>query len=557
MNNSRLSRANIRGFTLIEALVAMLVMSFGMVAIAGFQGSLTRNSDLAKQRSEATRFAEQKMEQLRAYGQVDTSPSGVDHVFNYTDDVVSGPVSPASVPDVPSYATNATFTRTWTVTPNAANTEKWINVTVAWTDRTGTSQQVQLLSVISKFDPQDIGTLATGPGGSNVRKPKNRNLNIPYPAITFGNDRTKSAFRPPGNNPIFVFDNITGNIICQSNASGTATLADGMDFVPADYTCYTYPRYLLSGAVRFDTGNNPSGAEPSNTGANNETLPLSLAGPLTLDYSNSSGGVPQLDCYSQRQKVVSTTSTTPVAISSISRSGTTVTVTATNHGFVNGQTVAINATNPIEFSGAFVVTYVSNNSFSYQVPSSTTATAGSGGTAALLARITIAESDSVTGYSTVVSKLVAYVCIVTPVDHDSLTTTPMRWWGKVTINPNTVSANGTVWTLGSTSSTYKVCRYSADYNASGSISNSEHPLWYRAVTGALDGQNFLVVKGNESCPVGKPFNPLANPPIYADNTTASHQLTGELSFQCAASNCSGSNKTVLEPTTTSTDIGME
>ncbi|NJK42622.1 MAG: hypothetical protein HC937_02765 [Aquincola sp.] len=40
------------GFALLEALVAMLVMAFGMLAIASFQMNLSRSSDLAKQRAE-------------------------------------------------------------------------------------------------------------------------------------------------------------------------------------------------------------------------------------------------------------------------------------------------------------------------------------------------------------------------------------------------------------------------------------------------------------------------------------------------------------------------
>jgi Tfp pilus assembly protein PilV len=543
-----------RGFSLIEALIALLVMSFGMLAIAGFQVTLTRNSDVAKQRTEATQLAQQKMEELRAYGQV-SSNTGTPHIFNYTDDLISGP--PVGSPDV--ITTNATFNRTWTVTPNTSNTEKWINVKVAWTDRTGAGQEVQLLSVISKFDPQDIGTLVTGPGGVNVRKPKNRNLNIPYPAVTLS-DRTKSAFIPPPGNTTYIFDNVTGNIIGGCTGISSSTLVEGLDI--SSFSCASTSAYLLTGYVRFDTSNNPSSAEPGNPGAANETLPLAINPPLSLDSSNNpspnTGGSPSMICYSQRQKVMSTSSTSPVTISTLLRSGSTVTVTANNHGFAVGQTVAINAVSSAAFIGAFTVASVTTNTFTYTLPPPLpAATSATGGTAALLARITIAEGASVTGYSTVVSKFVSYACIVTPVDHDGLNSTAPRWWGEVTINPNTVSADGTVWILGTTSSTYKVCRYSADYNANGSISNSEHPLWYRGVTGALDGQNYLVIKGNQPCPTGQAANPLANPPIYADNTTADHQPTGVLSFQCASSTCSGSNKTVLEPSTSSTDISMD
>ena len=44
-----------RGVSLIEAIVAMAVMAFGMVAIVGLQGTLRQNSDIAKQRSEVER----------------------------------------------------------------------------------------------------------------------------------------------------------------------------------------------------------------------------------------------------------------------------------------------------------------------------------------------------------------------------------------------------------------------------------------------------------------------------------------------------------------------
>ena len=216
-------RSGARGFTLLEALIALLVLSFGMLAIAGFQTTLSRNSDLAKQRTEALRLAQQKMERLRAFGQVATDPTvGVNHKFNYTDDVVSS-ITPEVI------TSNATFSRTWTVTANATNSEKWINVLVDWNDRTGHAQSASLQSVISKFDPQSVGTLATGPGGTNVRRPKNRNINIPYPAIGLSGG-TQSAFTPPPGGVTYVFDNNSGNIV-QSCTGLAATPAVGISAV--------------------------------------------------------------------------------------------------------------------------------------------------------------------------------------------------------------------------------------------------------------------------------------------------------------------------------------
>jgi type IV pilus modification protein PilV len=624
-----------RGFTLIEALVALLVLSFGLLAIASFQVTLARSADLAKQRSEATRLAQQKMESLRAYGQVGSDTS-TPHKVNYTDDVVS-----STAPEVT--VSNATFNRTWTVTSNAAGTEKWINVQVAWTDRTGQPQSVQLFSVISKFDPRDIGTLATGPGVPKVRRPKNRNINIPYPAVTLSGG-TQSAFIPPPGNIAYVFNNETGNIVqsCSGlsatgvppppvtiqsltgtgntvtvsasghafvagnrvtiagtpNADfhgtfdvvsatpgvsftytvgtaftgtvtavgGTATqvvtqLVEGLDLgTAAGVACTGLDAYLLSGYVRFDTSNNPTGEEPGNPEPSNNTLPLDAVTPLSLTTSNFTAnvdpaGAPAMTCYSQRQKVV-TAATTPVTITTVSLSGNVVTVNAPGHTFIVGDVVAINGVSSAAFIGSFTVQSVAaGTSFTYILPPPLpTATTGNGGTAVRLQRLTIPETTTLAGYTTEVSKFVAYACIVEPRDHDNSAASPKRWWGRVTLNPNTNTTVGTAWTIASGSG-YKVCRYSADWNGDVKISNSEHPQWYRGVTGALDSQNYLVIDGNRSCPTDKPQNLLSSPVNFTDDTTANHQPTAELSFQCPSGGCG--TKSVREPSDTSADLPMD
>ena len=53
--------------SLVEAIVAMAVMAFGMMAIVGLQTTLRANSDVAKQRSEAVRIAEEAIETARAF----------------------------------------------------------------------------------------------------------------------------------------------------------------------------------------------------------------------------------------------------------------------------------------------------------------------------------------------------------------------------------------------------------------------------------------------------------------------------------------------------------
>ena len=84
----------------------------------------------------------------------------------------------------------------------------------------------------------------------------------------------------------------------------------------------------------------------------------------------------------------------------------------------------------------------------------------------------------------------AYRCIVTP-------RADGRWSGRSTLVPSG-------WTIGSGSGNgdHRVCRYAADGDGSGAIdANIEHPSDYVDVTGPLLAQNFLVVRGDQSCPV--------------------------------------------------------
>jgi Tfp pilus assembly protein PilV len=90
---------------------------------------------------------------------------------------------------------------------------------------------------------------------------------------------------------------------------------------------------------------------------------------------------------------------------------------------------------------------------------------------------------------------VHYACLVA-VDPQS-----GHWSGRVDVQPEG-------WTLGTTRDAYRVCRYSDDYDRSGSVGNIEHPLDYHAVGDALPDQNFLVVRGDHACPADTPADPV-------------------------------------------------
>ncbi|WP_143218346.1 MULTISPECIES: type IV pilus modification PilV family protein [unclassified Acidovorax] len=210
------------GFALIEALVAMMVVSFGMLAVAGFQTTLSLNADVAKQRTEATRLAQQKMEDLRTF----------ENLTKYGTQMVSSsavtPVTQETITSIAGTTTNATFIRSWGITSaGTPDTGRSVVVTVAWTDRAGNAQQVQLTSHVSATDPLLAGSLWFPlPDGTILRRPKNRNLDIPIPSVDLGNG--KSAVRFKDNGKYILFDNITGDVTntCTDNTLTSTSTAD-------------------------------------------------------------------------------------------------------------------------------------------------------------------------------------------------------------------------------------------------------------------------------------------------------------------------------------------
>lgn len=145
------------GFSLIETLIAILVLAVGLAAVARFQGTLLQDSSLAKERSEAVQLAQEKLEQLRSYRQIDSSATEFDFgdiVSSTTNDSIAGK--------------SASFTRSWTVTntqqtvASGTYTYKTVIVTVTWS-RAGTSQAdttVRLTTIISNADPKFSGALS-------------------------------------------------------------------------------------------------------------------------------------------------------------------------------------------------------------------------------------------------------------------------------------------------------------------------------------------------------------------------------------------------------------
>lgn len=204
----RPNRHSARGVSLVEAMVALAVMAFGMLAVVGIQATMRLNADIAKQRSEATRIGQEMLETQRAFTVIDSAAGQ----RAWSD------INTSAETAVTGLTTNTSYRVGRSVLTYANPPAKAIMVTVSWDDRTGQPQQVILTSAIAAAAPALSGTLSVRPGTASVapvRRPYRRHPSIPVQARDFG---TTSAWVPPYRPGMaFVFNNVSGLVtgICE------------------------------------------------------------------------------------------------------------------------------------------------------------------------------------------------------------------------------------------------------------------------------------------------------------------------------------------------------
>ena len=233
------TRQHERGVSLIEALVALAVMSFGMLGVVGMQASLRFNADASKQRSEAVRLAQEEIERWRNFSVLPTTPG-----MAAFEDIAGGAAAPVSLPA----AGNASYSRKTTVTPLAAGDPalKNVTVTVNWLDRRAASstdvQAVTLTTMIAGIAPELAGSLGIPGDQAATQRPRQRHPVIPVGAINPINQGTISTFSPPGGGSlVWVFNNATGMITSTCNP-----------------TCDGFNYWFLSGVIHFAVSGMPT-----------------------------------------------------------------------------------------------------------------------------------------------------------------------------------------------------------------------------------------------------------------------------------------------------------
>ncbi|SDZ91920.1 hypothetical protein [Acidovorax soli] len=526
-----------RGIALIEAMVALLIVSLGALGLIGMHLFLNRNADVAKQRSEAAKLAQGEMENMRVYRTATPSSDALFWTNVIKTDATGAEIKTGTASS--PYTSNTAYTLQRSVPASAptAGNYRDVQVKVTWPDRSGENQALVFRSIMNGVDPATAVSLSLVPNGSNVRDTLGRNVSIPIPSKNLG-DGT-SVFKPKsGDDTAIVFDNTTGLIkktcrITKTIQSAQITLADLTD-------CTNKIAYLLSGFIRFKSVDLKSNFVSTDA---NDPVPTNTTWSVNM-IMNDATPLPGSALPTQKHGLLSL----------LSKNSAAWTTTISNSRYPSAPKCAAESLKTIKFTAAVDYSFTNNGSTTpttsttvyLTIPESTALTPTA------IAPYTIYPAEKIINTSIVdlSEYYVGYSCVIEPIDLDNDPLTANAWTG---ITQLSVSGTGTA-SSASIGTTYKICRFSADYNLSYNpsfpysssnypiwypvsptpdaatnqnidrINNEEHPYAYLNVQRSLSNQNFLVINGSNSCPSGSAVEVNGTgSEVYTDTTTVLHQ----------------------------------
>jgi type IV pilus assembly protein PilV len=124
---------NQSGFSMLELLIALIVLSVGLLALAGLQQTAIESNAASQHLTSSTFLAESKMHELKTDGYASLS---------------NGTFSDANNPIDEEGQAGGIFTRTWTVSTMGVNT-KQVAVTISWQDQIGGYRSSSLHTIVS------------------------------------------------------------------------------------------------------------------------------------------------------------------------------------------------------------------------------------------------------------------------------------------------------------------------------------------------------------------------------------------------------------------------
>lgn len=168
------------GFSLIEVMIAVVVLAVGLISLAALQARLFQSGAESKARAAATSIAQQELEEARSFAFV-TPPVNSDGTITYTGNTYSTLVSTAaSAPETVSsggvtYTVSRTVTRYVLCGGSIQKAEscgggappislkvpefKHVKVSVGWTNADSSTSSVTLVDSIAAVSPADAANL--------------------------------------------------------------------------------------------------------------------------------------------------------------------------------------------------------------------------------------------------------------------------------------------------------------------------------------------------------------------------------------------------------------
>lgn len=234
-----------RGTTLLEGLIAFLLLSLGMLAIAKVQVRLRADADIPRRQSEAVRIVQGEIEALRMFTVLDAAPQ-----VQSFDVIGDRDADPRGHDLLRPWSADIAQRVTARVRPGTLAGVKSMRVALSWADHTGAARQVTLDTVIAGIDPALSGALGLARDDQRPGPPPAPPNAVPV-TVTDPRDAGDAVRSTTSSSAVISVDRSAG-IAPAACTSASARTATGVPTIGAPGDCDAPPGLLVSGFIGFD-----------------------------------------------------------------------------------------------------------------------------------------------------------------------------------------------------------------------------------------------------------------------------------------------------------------